>query len=67
LLHRSPGEHGAFDALREFADALEELKVAEVLGLRCRVSGVAAYALMRPSRELPFTVLKREDKYKVKA
>jgi len=28
---------------------------------------VAAYALMRPSRELLFTVLKREDKYKVKS
>src|SRR6266513_5985870 len=27
----------------------------------------AAYALMRPSRELLFTVLKREDKYKVKS
>ena len=26
----------------------------------------AAYALMRPSREILFTVLKREDKYKVK-
>jgi AAA family ATP:ADP antiporter len=28
---------------------------------------VAAYALMRPSREILFTVLKREDKYKVKS
>jgi AAA family ATP:ADP antiporter len=28
---------------------------------------VAAYALMRPSRELLFTVLRREDKYKVKS
>jgi ATP:ADP antiporter, AAA family len=27
----------------------------------------AAYALMRPSREILFTVLKREDKYKVKS
>ena len=27
---------------------------------------VAAYALMRPSREILFTVLRREDKYKVK-
>src|SRR5438876_12111813 len=27
----------------------------------------AAYALMRPSRELLFTVLRREDKYKVKS
>ena len=27
----------------------------------------AAYALMRPSRELLFTILKREDKYKVKS
>jgi AAA family ATP:ADP antiporter len=26
-----------------------------------------AYALMRPSREVLFTVLKREDKYKVKS
>src|SRR5262249_56660828 len=26
-----------------------------------------AYALMRPSREILFTVLKREDKYKVKS
>jgi AAA family ATP:ADP antiporter len=28
---------------------------------------VAAYALMRPSREILFTVLRREDKYKVKS
>ncbi len=28
---------------------------------------VAAYALMRPSREILFTVLNREDKYKVKS
>ena len=28
---------------------------------------VGAYALMRPSRELLFTVLRREDKYKVKS
>ena len=28
---------------------------------------VAAYALLRPSREILFTVLKREDKYKVKS
>src|SRR4029077_19563994 len=27
----------------------------------------AAYALMRPSREILFTVIKREDKYKVKS
>src|SRR5437773_3697918 len=27
----------------------------------------AAYALMRPSREILFTVLRREDKYKVKS
>jgi hypothetical protein len=29
LLDSAPGEHGAFDALREFTDALEELEVAE--------------------------------------
>jgi ATP:ADP antiporter, AAA family len=28
---------------------------------------VAAYALMRPSREILFTILRREDKYKVKS
>src|ERR1700730_807482 len=28
---------------------------------------IAAYALMRPSREILFTVLPREDKYKVKS
>ena len=28
---------------------------------------VGAYALLRPSREILFTVLKREDKYKVKS
>ncbi|MFN2622640.1 MAG: NTP/NDP exchange transporter [Chthoniobacterales bacterium] len=31
------------------------------------VRRAAAYALMRPSREILFTVLKREDKYKVKS
>jgi AAA family ATP:ADP antiporter len=31
------------------------------------VRRVAAYALMRPSREILFTVLRREDKYKVKS
>ncbi len=31
------------------------------------VRRAAAYALMRPSRELLFTVLRREDKYKVKS
>jgi AAA family ATP:ADP antiporter len=31
------------------------------------VRRTAAYALMRPSREILFTVLKREDKYKVKS
>ena len=32
LLDGAPREHGAFDALGEFADALEKLKVAELLG-----------------------------------
>ena len=31
------------------------------------VRRAAAYALMRPSREVLFTVLRREDKYKVKS
>ena len=31
------------------------------------VRRAAAYALMRPSREILFTVLRREDKYKVKS
>ncbi len=31
------------------------------------VRRAAAYALMRPSREILFTILKREDKYKVKS
>lgn len=31
------------------------------------VRRAGAYALMRPSREILFTVLKREDKYKVKS
>ena len=29
LLHGAPGKHGAFNALREFLNALEELKIAE--------------------------------------
>jgi AAA family ATP:ADP antiporter len=31
------------------------------------VRRAAAYALMRPAREILFTVLRREDKYKVKS
>jgi hypothetical protein len=38
LLDRAPGEHGAFDALGKFADALKELKVPEVPGFGYRVS-----------------------------
>ncbi len=43
--------------------------VAPSLGLLATfqvVRRAAAYALMRPSREILFTVLRREDKYKVK-
>jgi AAA family ATP:ADP antiporter len=44
-----------------FATSLTVLAVFQV------ARRVAAYALMRPSREILFTVLKREDKYKVKS
>jgi AAA family ATP:ADP antiporter len=44
-----------------FAPSLALLAVFQV------ARRVAAYALMRPSREILFTVLKREDKYKVKS
>ncbi len=44
-----------------FAPSLALLAVFQV------VRRAAAYALMRPSRELLFTVLRREDKYKVKS
>ena len=39
LFDGAPGEHGAFDALREFADAGKKLEVAEFGRLRGRVSG----------------------------
>jgi ATP:ADP antiporter, AAA family len=38
-----------------------------LLGIFQVVRQSAAYALMRPSREILFTVLRREDKYKVKS
>ena len=44
--------------------------IAPSLGLLAAfqvVRRAAAYALMRPSREILFTVLRREDKYKVKS
>jgi AAA family ATP:ADP antiporter len=44
-----------------FAPSLAMLKVFQI------ARRAAAYALMRPSREILFTVLKREDKYKVKS
>ena len=44
-----------------FASSLALLAVFQV------ARRVAAYALMRPSREILFTVLRREDKYKVKS
>jgi len=44
-----------------FAASLAMLAVFQV------ARRAAAYALMRPSREILFTVLKREDKYKVKS
>ena len=44
-----------------FAASLSLLAVFQV------ARRVAAYALMRPSREILFTVLRREDKYKVKS
>lgn len=46
------------------------MAIAPSLGLLAAfqvVRRAGAYALMRPSRELLFTVLKREDKYKVKS
>jgi AAA family ATP:ADP antiporter len=44
-----------------FAASLATLAVFQI------ARRAAAYALMRPSREILFTVLKREDKYKVKS
>jgi AAA family ATP:ADP antiporter len=44
-----------------FASSLALLAVFQV------VRRAAAYALLRPSREILFTVLRREDKYKVKS
>ncbi|MEY2547096.1 MAG: antiporter, family [Verrucomicrobiota bacterium] len=46
------------------------MAIAPTLGLLAAfqvIRRASAYALMRPSRELLFTVLKREDKYKVKS
>ena len=50
LFDRAPGEHGGFDALGEFADALGELEVVERGGRRLRGPAATELTALADSR-----------------